>query len=108
MRYTVSVLRRARADISETRAWIASNLPQGAANWYRAVREAVKQLHHDAHQHELAPESCDLGRDVRQRLFRTRRGRPYRLIFAIVETQVRILRVRGPGPAPLAPEDIEE
>jgi plasmid stabilization system protein ParE len=108
MRYTVSILRRARADIDEFRAWIARLSPQGAAAWYRAHREAVKKLRRDAHQQGQAPESAELGRDIRQTFFKTRRGRPYRLIYTIIGNEVRILRVRGPGQAPVTAEDISE
>ena len=36
-------------------------------------------------------------REVRQVLFQTRHGRPYRILYAISGDEVRVLRVRGPG-----------
>jgi plasmid stabilization system protein ParE len=108
MTYAISILRRAGKDIDLTRAWIAGQSPQGSVLWYRSLREAVKELKHDAHQHGIAPESAELGTVVHQKLFKTRRGRPYRLLYTIIGDEVRILRVRGPGQAPVTPEDISE
>ena len=45
--------------------------------------------------------------DVRQALFKTRRGRIYRMLFTIVGNEVRILRVRGPGQAPVVADDVD-
>jgi hypothetical protein len=49
---------------------------------------------------ELAPESQDVEFEVRQALFKTRRGCVYRALFFIERSTVYILRVRGPGQAP--------
>jgi len=48
-----------------------------------------------------APESGPLGRSLRQSLFKTRRGRTYRIVFELSEAEIIILRVRGPGQARL-------
>jgi plasmid stabilization system protein ParE len=108
MKFSILILERARSDINEFRTWIATKSPQGAAAWYLALCAAVQLLRHNADRYGQAPESSDLGRDTRQAFFRTRRGRSYRLIYTIVGKEVRILRVRGPGQAPLSDDDIRE
>jgi hypothetical protein len=45
--------------------------------------------------------------EVRQALFKTRRGRVYRALFFIESTDVFILRVRGAGQAPVLPNEIK-
>ena len=39
-------------------------------------------------------------------MFRARAGRTYRALFTIVGNEVRVLRVRGAGQAPMTPDDI--
>jgi len=59
------------------------------------------------YRHGIAPESDRIAMELRQRLFRMRRGRVYRLLFVIAKTEVSVLRVRGPGQAPLAANDLK-
>ena len=35
--------------------------------------------------------------DIHEVLFKTSKGNPYRLLFTIVDDEVLVLRVRGPG-----------
>ncbi|HEY3391416.1 MAG TPA: type II toxin-antitoxin system RelE/ParE family toxin [Lacipirellulaceae bacterium] len=108
MKFAVRTLRRAEADIVRTYAWIAQRSEQGAASWYRAVREAIQSLEEDAALHALAPESAELGKQIRQCFFKTRRGRVYRLLYTLVGNQVHVVRVRGPGQAPITADDVSE
>jgi plasmid stabilization system protein ParE len=108
MKFTVSVLQRAQADAEWIFGWIANRSPQGAAQWGRAYDATVQELSRDAAQWGLAPENEEVGIELRQKLFKTRRGRPYRLLYTIVGKEVRLLRVRGPGQAPVTGEDISE
>jgi plasmid stabilization system protein ParE len=68
MKFSVSTLGGAEADIGRIYAWIADRSAQGASNWYQSARKAIDELARDAHQHERAPESGALGRDVRQKI----------------------------------------
>jgi len=45
-------------------------------------------------------------RGIHQALFKTPRGRRYRIVFELTETEIRILRVRGPGQPPLRRRDV--
>jgi len=55
--------------------WIADRSEAGANRWYEVARQAIKSLEHDANQQEIAPEAHELGLELRQKLFKTRRGR---------------------------------
>jgi plasmid stabilization system protein ParE len=108
MKFAVSVLDRAWSDADRMFEWIAARSPQGAVQWDRVFEEALVLLQTDADQHGFAPENANLEIKIRQRLFKTRRGRPYRLLYTIVGEDVTVLRVRGPGQAPLTAEDFSE
>ena len=100
-------LRRAQADVERIYQFIASRSSAGASRWYLALGEAVTSLARDPNRCAAAPESVRLKVDLRQRLFKTPRGRNYRILFIIAGDQVRILRIRGPGQPPLKGRDIQ-
>ena len=108
MKFAVSTLRRAESDISRIYAWIAERSNSGASHWYEAAYHAIDSLAQDAEQHSLAPEGELLGIDLREKLFKTPRGRYYRILYMFDDVEVRVLRVRGPGQAPVSAEDISE
>ena len=43
--------------------------------------------------HRRAP----LGYNIREVFFKTSKGNPYRLLFTVLDDEVLVLRVRGPG-----------
>jgi toxin ParE1/3/4 len=106
MTYSVRVLRRARDDVDAMFQWIHERSPAGAASWHTAWLEAAHSLAENPFQFALAAENEQFDHEVRERFFKTRRGRRYRIVFSIVETEVRILRVRGPGQRPLEPDEV--
>jgi plasmid stabilization system protein ParE len=106
MPYTVSILRRAEADVTRIYRWLGKRSPTGANRWYEALESAIDQLASDAHRNPLAAESARLGTDVRECFFKTRRGSRYRILYVIALSQVRILRIRGPGQRPLRRPDL--
>jgi hypothetical protein len=53
----------------------------------------------------LAPESSEFDCPIHQLTFKTPRGRKYRILYAIVGDEVRILHVRGPGQDSITPQD---
>jgi plasmid stabilization system protein ParE len=108
MSYQVVVLARAERELREIVAWLYARSPQGAANWLTAFEAAKRTLAINPEAGALAPESESVGTDIRQILFKTKQGRRYRAIFVIVEKQVRILRIRGPGQALLESEELEQ
>lgn len=106
MAFTVRVLRRAAADADAIYQWIAKRSSAGAMNWYQAFLNALIALERDADSCAVAPEAKRLRIDLRQRLFKTSRGRSYRMLFVIAGRQVGVLRVRGPGQRPLRSRDL--
>lgn len=101
--FRVHELRRAQADVRSIARWLAERSPQGAQAWLHAYDEMVRGLKQQADSCGAAPESKDCDLDVRQVLFKTRRGRVYRALLLIEGQDVYILRVRGPGQASVEP-----
>ena len=106
MTSNVYELRRAQADIASIARWLAERSPHGARAWLHSYDDMVKRLKQQAHSCALAQEHDNFDLDVRQVLFKTRRGRVYRALFLIENQDVYILRVRGPGQAPVQPDEL--
>ena len=106
MTFQVHELRRVQADVRSIAHWLAERSPQGAQAWLRAYDEMISRLEQQAGSCASAPENNDCDVDVRQVLFKTRHGRVYRALFLIEGQDVYILRVRGPGQAPVKPDEI--
>jgi plasmid stabilization system protein ParE len=106
MRFRVVLLRRAEREVEATVAWLAERSPQGAARWLAAFEEATAKLAEKPLGFALAPENEFVDLEIRQIFFKTRHGRQYRAVFTVVEKEVRILHVRGPGQTLLQPGDL--
>ena len=106
MRYQIKILPKGESDIRGITEYLFEFSPQGAKSWLDAYREARLRLVANPEVYPLAPESCHFQISVRQLLFKTRHGRMYRMLFTIVEDEVRVLRLRGPGQAPVSPTDM--
>jgi plasmid stabilization system protein ParE len=107
MTYRVQPTAQAEADIDRIFDWLHRRSPDGARRWYEAFWDSAERLKSFPQSCGLAPESRDFPEEVRQMLFKTRRGRTYRALFVIRGDLVHILCVRGPGERPVKPEDIE-
>ncbi len=106
MNYRLALLRRADIDAARIYRWIERRSPRGAMSWWHAFLEALDDLSERAHEFGVAaePELAELG--GRQRLFKTLRGRNYRILFVVASYQLRVLRVRGAGQGPLRRDDL--
>lgn len=100
------IVERARSDVDHIFNWLVHRSIQGAISWYLAFLRIVGEIASSPESFAEAPESLPLRRPLRQALFKTRRGRVYRIVFEVSETEVMILRVRGPGQSPLRPRDL--
>jgi plasmid stabilization system protein ParE len=107
MNYTVRSSRKADTDIAVIFEWIAKRSPDGASRWLDALEAAIHKLRIQAGECALAPEADEIGIDLRQMMFRTRRGRPYRLLFVIRDDVVSLAAVRGAGQDDVLMNDIE-
>lgn len=104
--FRVINLPKADADVSSIFEYIYSKSARGAETWLNAYQYARKRLAVNADSCPLKDESHRFEIEVRESLFSTRHGKPYRLIFTIAGDEVRILRVRGPGQSAIDPGDI--
>ena len=55
----------------------------------------------------LPPEADEIGVDLKQRIFKTRRGNSFRLLFIVRGDTVHILAVRGAGQNLVSDDNIE-
>jgi plasmid stabilization system protein ParE len=106
MRYTVRTLPRAEFDAQQIYEWIRERSPEGARSWWFAFENACETLERDPNSYALAPEAEVTGRELRQMLFKTRRGRYYRALYVVIDDEVRIVRVRGPGQPDLMDDEL--
>ncbi|AMV17633.1 type II toxin-antitoxin system RelE/ParE family toxin [Planctomyces sp. SH-PL14] len=97
MSHAVRILSRARRDIDEIVRHLAGRSVAGAASWIRALDRALKRLSDHAESCSLAAEDEFVAISVREILFKTRRGRVYRMLFTIREGTVFVMHVRAPG-----------
>jgi plasmid stabilization system protein ParE len=97
MTYTVITLPQAEQEFEQRHAYIAKRSESGAASWANAFYTALKELESHPLATTLAPESADHPEEIRQLLFRTRRGRTYRALFIVRDQSVFVLHIRGPG-----------
>lgn len=95
----------AEADVEAVFEYIRQRSPEGAVSWYKAFQAAAHRTVQMPDSYPLAPENTLLNRDVRNFLFKTRRGLVYRGLFVVIEDKLRILRVRGPGQPRLMESD---
>jgi hypothetical protein len=66
----------------------------------------IERLTAAADSYPAAHENPDLELEVKQVLFKTKRGRIYRAVFHVDGADAFILRVRGPGQAPITEHDL--
>jgi plasmid stabilization system protein ParE len=75
MKFNAHLLWRAERDVDHILNWLNERSPQGAASWLRRWDETFATLESSADEYGLAPESEGHEFEVRQILFRTRKGR---------------------------------
>lgn len=106
MTFAVRELRKAKADKRQIFEWLHERSRPGAIAWLAAYDAMVERLKTGADRFGEAVENADLDLNVREALFKTRRGRVYRALFLVEANAVYVLRVRGPGQAPVTPADL--
>src|SRR6266849_4934972 len=101
MSRTLRILERARIDVDVIFDWLVHRSVRGAISWYLAFGRAARKIADSPESYAEAPESGPLGHPLRHAFFKTRRGRFYRIVFEYSDSEVILLRVRGPGQPPL-------
>ncbi len=107
MAYKIELADRAKRDASEIYEWIADRSPEGADRWYGALLDAANSLTMDPERCGVAYEAEDLPAGVRELLFKTPKGKRYRILFLMSADVVTLLCIRGPGQAPVTSEDLK-
>jgi plasmid stabilization system protein ParE len=108
MSFTVRELPKAKSDVRAIFEWLYERSTQGAKAWIDAYDAALLRLKTDAGSLGFALDNNECPEfELRQIFFKTRRGRIYRAVYFIAENTVYVLRVRGPGQAPIDPDDLE-
>jgi len=96
-RFNVIILPQAESDSQQIYNWLHKRSPQGAENWYQALVDAVENIAQQGEIYGLAPEAEHLKRTVQQKLFRTPKGRTYRIMYEIEKDNLFLLHIRTPG-----------
>jgi plasmid stabilization system protein ParE len=107
MTYRVTILRRAWQDVQAIETYIAARSKQGAKSWVKGFDNAIASLKKNPLQEPLAPENDEFAEEIRNIMFRTRKGRTYRAIFLVRGDEVRVLRIQGAGQDTLSADNIE-
>jgi plasmid stabilization system protein ParE len=97
MTFDVITLRAAERDCNRILEYIVARSRAGAEAWARAFDKVLAHLEDHADSCPVAAENEYVDFEVRETLFKTRRGLIYRILFTIRENQAILLHVRGPG-----------
>jgi plasmid stabilization system protein ParE len=97
MSLSVTLTTSAKQDVRSIVGWIQQRSPAGAESWYRRWLEILDRLGQWGDSMGVAPENEDHEETIRQVIFKTRHGLPYRALFFVRDNDLFVLRVRGPG-----------
>jgi plasmid stabilization system protein ParE len=97
MKFRVNLLQAAERDVRTILEYLSTGSKSGATAWAKTFDKALIHLEESADSCPLAAEDEHVDFEVREILFKTRRGLMYRALFTLSESNVFILHVRGPG-----------
>jgi plasmid stabilization system protein ParE len=97
MSHSLNVTSRARRDISVIMRYITERSKRGADSWYRKLGQTLDSIVAMPESFGLAPEDEDHDETIRQAIFKTRKGLPYRAIFLVRGSEVFVVHVLGSG-----------
>lgn len=110
MAFHVEIAPRALADLEAAFQFICADSPERAARWLLGIIDAINSLEEMPARCPLAPESEDLGEEVRVLHF-GKRQHVYRVFFSVRSTGrnrgvVRVFHVRHGAQRPPAPTEL--
>ncbi len=108
MSFSVNTLRAAERDYETILEYLAGRSKPGAIAWAKAFDQALAHLEEHADACPLAAENDFVDFEVREVLFKTRRGLMYRTLFTLRENAAVILHILGPGQDFLPSTEIRE
>lgn len=96
----------AMKEIQEIFDWLRDRSPLGAERWYQELCAAIETLESSVSiPGHLAQESEWFEDELRHLVFKTPRGRPYRILFTVDSSRIIIHSVRGRGRNYLEPTE---
>ena len=107
MAFRVLVDPAALVEAEEAFLWLRQRAPNEAVRWFHGLWKAVDSLQEMPTRCPLSQESLVLRRSIRQLLF----GKPpdvYRILFVVVNDEVRVLRIRHGAKRGLEQPDLED
>ncbi|MBO0797269.1 MAG: type II toxin-antitoxin system RelE/ParE family toxin [Blastocatellia bacterium] len=113
MAYRVDISPSALQDAEDAYLWVKYHSPDKAGPWYEGLLKAIFTLENSPRRCPLDPESDDLGLEIRQLLYGSRR-RSYRILYGFGEDQktgekiVRIFRIRHLARRRITSDEIKE
>ncbi len=107
MTYNIILQPIAQSDVDRIIGYLAERSPQGAIAWIKAWDDLLATLRVRPETFGLAPESSYHDDEIRQALFKTRRGRTYRALFVVVFDTVHVIHVRGSGQDLVPPDELQ-
>ncbi len=106
MSHRISITARAAHDIEQIYRWLDQRSPEGARRWYDVCMRSAQGLAQSSRAGSVALEAEELGIDLRERLFKTRRGQTYRILYLIKGDVIHVLAVRGAGQNDVTASDL--
>lgn len=101
MSHTLVIQARAKRDIHRIVTWIRKRSATGSQRWVNSLAKATNSILDNPSGLPLASELPLQELRVREKLFKTRAGLTYRILFLIDGDIVYVVRVRGPGQSPV-------
>jgi plasmid stabilization system protein ParE len=97
MPYEVVFLSEAQQDLDLIAGYLATHFSLGLTRWFDALEETIVDLEQHPLRYARAPEDHLVSAPIQSLTFQPKAGKRYRLVFTIVENEVRVLRILGPG-----------
>lgn len=100
-RCRVIITPSAERDIEGAYLWIAERDVEAATRWFNRLLDVIETLEIFPERCPLAPESVQLGMEIRQ-ILHGKRQHKYRVLFIVSERTVNVLHVRHGAGLPIS------
>jgi plasmid stabilization system protein ParE len=98
---------RAKRDVQAILRDIDARSKRGAVAWYRKLTQVLQSIGDSPASFGFAPENADHDEEIRQAVFKTRKGLPYRAIFIVRDESIYVVHVRGSGQDQLDADELQ-